>query len=407
MESSFMVRFCLLVVIYLLSCPFCFDSIARERTRNLDLAEQIYKDEQRILPAGEHYSFAIDGHLFSRPAGWVNKHPGYYHGGYWIENFFQFVPNANLSLNGNIIALSPAASYGAVSNSKLHPRLNVSWVDNLSNWHLPDVNVRAIVANLDRQTFGTGLTMQEKEMNGFFLKIEDSGWRFKYIFNGTGGFDTDGDIHYYQLDWMKDLAGIYLMQHESSQPWFYSAYSKSEFKNGLFYLLEFSYRNKSEAGLIGFGHSYSGVINWKLKLQTRYYGNKYGLGIAGNIEHDYLSIEQEDKEFTDSMNILSVDDNVKVSSALLNIDWPINSFITLFIENEYSTADYKDYGKHRYLFFRHGVTLFPRRNGNEGLYFLFSNKMSSALLDPDFNDKTNLYSFKKVEFWAAEARFRY
>lgn len=307
--------------IFCLSPVILSGAKADTRTLNADLSAQNKDAPYRMLPCTKLYCISVDAHLFYRD---ITGNAGYYHGGYWLDNFFEVTPTENLSLNAKIAIYNPAASYGVVATTYVLPFIGVGWKDNLSNYGFSDTKVNIRYFDLDRQTIAAGLTLFEKEMSGLMLELERDNWKFKFIFDGTGGFDVDGDFFSGQINFLHDWLGFAAFvdtghaidkrtRYLPNQSPFYSVYSTHSLFNDWEYRSEASIRNQGGAGMFKVQWNPSDAnsgLKVTLNSQIRYYGAHFAEGIKNHIQHDYVSIEQEDKPFTDSMNIFSIDDNV-------------------------------------------------------------------------------------------------
>ncbi len=389
-----------ILLLFLLLLP-----TAHARIRNENLRPQLEGIDQKILPCNPQICLAFDGHLFYRIPRLGE--PGYYHGGFWLNQFMEFNPYEKLSLNLKVVAYNPAASYGVTSQSRLHPFVAASWQDNLQEYFRFDLGVKGLFFDLDRQTLGAGLTLEEKEMAGFLLEVFRGPGRFRYIFNGTGGFDRSGDVHSYQFDLWKDLLGFNSFTHKIGTASFFSVFSRGNAIPAVGHALEFSRRRGRTAWLAALDHrsfpwEWLGVY---LKVQSRAYADGYAEGIVGHIEHDYVSIEQEDKAWTNSLNVFAVDDNVRVNAAEAEVNLRLSRRLFVFTQNEVAQFQYKSVPLENFYFFRHGVKVCPRKRLFECGSVFVSNKMINASGPIEQNDVTNKRLFFRKKFLGMEARF--
>ena len=389
-------------IIFLILINFVNVTYSKDRLTNHFLREQIIDDPSRVLPRNNYFIGSVDGHLFFRPG-----QTSYYHGGYWIDNFIEISPNENLRFNGRVTLLNPAASYGVTSDSSIHHFLGVTWRDNLQTIGLFDADFTGIFFDLDRQTLGAGLTLQDKEMSGLLTDVEKGSFRFRFILDGTGGYNIRGDVLYMQIDWWDNLAGISAYSYEGGQQGFISLFSTHQYKH-LGHFLEISSRNGAMAYLAGIEMPYKrSWLTIESKLQTRGYGKDYAKGIKRQIEQDYLSIEQEDKDFTDSMNIFVIDDDVLVHAAKVNVRVNLHSKFGLMNNNEFAVFDYNNFNIKKYYFYKIGLFLCPRANNNECGEVFYSNKMTAAFANPKINDSRNTFNFEKTTYLGLAARFKF
>jgi hypothetical protein len=377
---------------------------SKDRLTNYFLREQIENSELRVLPSNEYFVGGVDGHLFFRPG-----EPSYYHGGYWVDNFLEISPNNHLRFNLRMTFLNPAASYGVASDSDIHHFFGVSWKDNLKNMGLfLDAELEAIFFDLDRQTLGVGLTLQDKEMSGLLMDVMKGETRFRFILDGTGGYNVDGDILYAQVDWKENLVGLSGYIFDGDKKGFVSLYSTYTYANNIGHLLEVSERGGAVAYLLGMTHDFkSKWFESYLKIQGRGYGDSFAADIKGQVEHDYLSVEQEDKDFTDSMNIFVMDDDVIVAAIRWDFRWFWTQKFGLVSNNEYSIWDFERLDKEEHYFYKAGLFLCPRAHKKECAELFYANKMTTALNNPKSNDRRNIFSFEEEEYFGFAARFSF
>lgn len=392
--------------IWLLSMLVCYSagaSVAQapKRLRNADLAPQVTSQPFRVLPQSSVLSLASDTHFFYR----VARQFPYYHAGYWMENLAELRPVKKLAINGRFIFYNPAMSYGVVSHFFFHPLFSFSWNDNLQDYGWGDIKLTFRLMDLDRQTLGAGLTLEQKEMSGVLLDLVKGDFRFRYLQDGTGGYDISGDVNYLQLDYKNNLAGLYAFHNHFGRAGFVGVYSTARLLDWLDTRAEVSTRHGVFAGLAGLSArgDLGESVHLTGDLQLRGYQSDFARDIKGRIEHDYLTIAQEDKPFTDSMNVFVFDDDVYVpairAGAVVRL-WKGVSFTT---DHELAIFHYKKAGIQNHYFFRYGLSVCQTGEGHFCAEFVCSNKFTSAQLPIDQNDKENKFSFGKLPFLGLEA----
>lgn len=375
-------------------------------TRNADLRSQLKSEPYRVLPSSKLFAAAINGHLFYRLA---DPFPGYYHGGYWIDNFAEVNPWEKLAVNGKFVLYNPAASYGVAATSYIHPFVTVSWNDDLGRFLPFDLQMKSNFFYLDRQTLGAGLTLEDKEMSGILLELVHGKLRLKFIQDGTGGYNINGDVHYLGLDFMENLLGVAIFDYEVNSPAFVTIFSSHPLIGDFSYFAELGRRRERYAGLLGVKHQaeWTGYFSTRLKTQIRRYESGFADRIAGRIEHDYLSIEQEDKSFTNSENIFVWGDNVDVGSIELGFTLKPAPWLRLDTDNEFYVFDFKDQPRESGYFYRHSIGVCPRSIASECGYIVASNKITSAMNPISYNDNRNVPFFSKRTYLGIEARLAF
>jgi hypothetical protein len=374
-------------------------------TRNSALAEQVLADPERVLPRSEQYSLAVDGHTFYRSS---EQFAGWYHSGYWADLLGEVRPFSTFSANARFVVYNPGASYGIVSETRIVPFMNFMWHDNLTNLGLFEAEASVRYFDRGRETIGAGLTIEEKEVSGITFELKRGDFRFTHYWNGTGGYTIDGDLVGLQYDYLQDSIGFYSFVTRGLQTLAIGLYSSREILDDLKLLAEISHRRSTQAGLIGIEYART----WKtfdglFRAQYRRYQNGYADEIVGNIEHDYLSIEQEDKAFTNSANFFILDDDISVRSLLLNLAFRPAWWLRFFTENELTQLDYELFGQQDNYFYRHGAAICLRRNENLCANVFLSNRMTSADTHVEVQDRINKAFFRRQQFFAIEGRFRF
>lgn len=396
MKHNFLQACCLTLI---LLTQFSFGYV-----RNEDLRAQISSQTGRVLPSSDLFSAAIDGHLFYRN---LASYGGYYHGGYWIDAYVEVTPWKQLALNGKFVLYDPAASFGVTGTSYIHPNVTVRWNESLGVLASVPVNVRSLFFYLDRQTLGAGLTLEDKEMSGMLIEARRDWLRVKYLQDGTGGYNIGGDVRHLSLDLSNDLIGLALFEHQEESPAFFSIYSLHPLIGDFSYFTEVGRRHERYAGLLGVKHQkeWARYLSSRLRLQARRYESGYAEGIKGKIEHDYLSIEQEDKSYTNSENVFVWNDDVNVASCELGLTLRPYPWLRLDTDNEYYLFSYRSSAQQSGYLYRHSVGICPNALQAACAYLVYSNKMTSAEFPLSVMDGRNIPYFLKRTYLALEARF--
>lgn len=179
-------------------------------TRNEKLREQVAQDPDRILPKTNYFSAAVDADFF-KPAYVERKiserySANPYHGnGYWIESRFERVPIESIRLNVKLIPWFGTSSFGYSARSQLFSLAAGSWEDQLfrSDWKF-----RFRVSDLELQTFGGGLIIQDRPVNGGRSEFEHGDILLRFTVDGTGGLTTPGDTYDHHIGLFHDRLGV-------------------------------------------------------------------------------------------------------------------------------------------------------------------------------------------------------
>ena len=150
---------------------------------NNNLKSELEKDPHRkITTSIDWYSGAIDAHLYRRYLGTEDFYHG---GGYWIQARNEFRHGNRFSLNVRSVFYS-----GSISEGYTKPT---------GNYHLfgfsgtypgkvfgGTMKIRAI--DIERQTLGSGLMIEEKEIAGVVVTWQNGPTKFNLIGDGTSTF---------------------------------------------------------------------------------------------------------------------------------------------------------------------------------------------------------------------------
>lgn len=406
------------------------------RIRNEALREQVLADApNRFAPLAqtEWVTAAVDGHLFYR--SFNGDDPGFYHGGYWFNLFAEIKPTNGIELNTRLVVYNPAFSYGAVSYTALQPLLGLTWKP--ADERTPDqFRWKFRAGDLDRQTLGAGLSLEDKEMGGLTLEFAQSDLHFRGLVDGTGGFMHAGDLHYLQLDWRNETLGVSAMRTGFTQRIYPALYSRQSLGEYVTYGLEASLGGGSGSGgrigtLARIQYRRAWDNGWALRLRAE--NRNYPAGFAdgyfegiestrgrvltgaffpSEIEHDYLAIDQEDKQYADASNLFVIGRDVISSSGLLDVQWEVLPRLSLISVNEIAYIQWRGLRAHTTYLYRHGLRLAldSPRAGAPGARFieLFgSNKSSSAAAQLDVSDLVNKAAFDDRFYIAIEGRLRF
>jgi hypothetical protein len=350
------------------------------RLRNADLKKQVDAQSYRTLPCTETSCFAIDGHLFYRttsPEAFL-----YYHGGYWFDGFIELNPSKSLSFNSRLAVFHPAASYGVVSTAKILPFLAITWSENLTRYHLGNIDARIRWLDLDQQTLGAGLSLEDKDMAGLFLEFAGGVSRLRFVLDGTGGYMVARDLWYAQLDFWEERIGVYTFSLNSfSSPHAFGAFSKLPLGNGLRLDSELSARQSAWAAL-GRIHQNSswGPLTLRTSVQARYYGSGYASDIKGQIDHDYIPISYENRSYLISENIFSFGDDVLATGARIQLGLELSKLWRIGLDLESTRFDFMSIEDVERIFYRSDLSFCPSEHGC-GSFFV-SNRALTSVNDP-------------------------
>lgn len=366
------------VLAFLAFSQNAFAEHPRTRLRNETLRDQITDQEPRALPCTELYCFAIDGHFFYRTIPQPREFL-YYHGGYWVDSYIELNPSDEFSLNSRLAVLHPAASYGVVSTAEILPFIAVTWKENLNRYHLGDVDAQIRWLDLDRQTLGAGLTLEDKDMAGLLIELEGQQTRLRFVLDGTGGYMVEKDLWYGQFDLWNERLGIYTFSLNSiDTPHAFGLFSKFPLSTVLSLDSEMAVRRNVWGALLRLkaNSSWKRLI-FESSLQVRSYGVGFSEDITGQIDHDYIPIDYENRSFMISENIFSLGDGALAMGARLKLVYQFSSLWGIHLDLEPVHFDFKNKLDVTEVFYRSAVSFCPSVYGC-GSLFVSNRALSSA-----------------------------
>ncbi|MBC7397088.1 MAG: hypothetical protein H7333_06560, partial [Bdellovibrionales bacterium] len=289
-------------------------------------------------------------------------------------------------------------THGTSSNGPTYLALIVPRVGLTYRWHhFLGLDWEARLSDIGRQTLGTGLFIEQKETEGGYVIARAEDFVAKVMVDGTGSFRLDGGVIGVDLSYQAGLIGFTSLIQETETgfhaPQFTGTfYSKHQWDNGLAYGIEAGINNAASAGL-GYLIYQQSVQNLNLWLKPQF--RSYGSGILGSlpnrIQHIYLSYDQNDKPFTNLMDIFAYGDHVETYSVELKGEYVFNIFYQLFAQSEFINYQYHDRDPLKAVFVRAGFKFHPFKERSEEFGFLLGNKYliaSTSQIDSSETQRT-------------------
>ncbi len=384
---------------FVLSAPFLLVSSANaylQYAPNDHVAEEVSEHPFRILPHSDHYAFAIDSDFF-KPifTGGDNSNYyryDYYHGnGYWMSIRAEFKPVSKATINLKLNLTHGSSSNGPTYLAEVIPMAGFTYEESLLGF---DITTR--LSDIGRQTVGIGLFIEDKETDGGYIMFKRDEFVGKVMVDGTGSYRLDGGVIATDVSFWKGLVGGVLFVQETETPFHPPAlmatlYSKHEWPSGIGYGAEMGIDINSWAGMafVKYEDTWNHFHFW-LKPQARYYGPRILGDLPGKVSQNYISYDQNDKPFTNIMDIFPFGDNVVTLSSQLNAEYVFNSFYRIYAETEAVNYQYKGKGKIQELFYRSGIKFFPFKSREDNFGFLVGNKylIASTAVSPDSSSRT-------------------
>jgi hypothetical protein len=402
---------CILVQLFLI--PQTLATGYPSALANHQLGNEIEDQADRMISKVDWFSAAVDGQSYLRSLG----EKDFYHGiGYWIQARTEFRPHEYFHLNVRSIFYS-----GSFSGGYTQPTGNYHLFSFYGIWPDPVAGgaLEGRAMDIDRQTIGHGLMIEEKEMAGVYLKWSRDGHSIRLLGEGTGGLLLGDDLANLEIQLFDGYVGGGVLAWTASEqsgltinraPLYYLTSSQTFSSSGFGYYAEIGSRHSKYAGLLGVQHEATST-RWKMRsrLQARHYADGFGDEFVGAIQQIYVSYDQYDKRFTNAANIFSYDDNVGVYSLIVDFDFEIDQYWSTHVRNEIGTFDFKQLDDDQFYFYRAGVSYFPLPNRKESLTLFASNKVltDSYSRPPQIYSLANVPLFQEISFWGFEAAFRF
>lgn len=379
---------------------------------NANIREEVESDPNRLIPFTDHFAFAVDGDTYFRDTGSTE----FYHGiGYWLQarSEARLSPWFRANLRSILYAGSVSGGYAEPTGSYHLFAVTAQAADLFE-----DANLLLRAGDLDRQTFGEGLLIQNKEMNGACLRLSSGRHGVLFRLDGSGMLKLQGDT--YNLEtWIFDgIAGaggvvwsneIGLDNSPGTRDPYWYVFSRAKF-DWFSYGAEYGGRAGIMAALLALkAEKEFGPLKAHLKLEGRRYNSGFGGSFTRTIQHQYVSYDQLDKNFTDALNVFVVDDDADVGAAHLNLWLRLSPRWRLHSLNEVGQFAYRSFDRIGYYFFRHGLEFCPVEDRDDCLNAYFSNKtLADSFARPPWQtSRSNETLFRIQPHFGLEARFRF
>jgi len=379
---------------------------------NSNIREEVADQPDRLIPVTEHFALAIDGDAFFRGLG----RDDYYHGlGYWLQARSEARVIDQFRLNMRSIFFAGSSSYGYARPSGYYQLLGLT-AEFPGSILGGTLWMRAL--DLDRQTAGAGLVIQDKEFNGALLRWTLNDHTFIIRADSTGIFRAADDTYNPEILFFSGLIGAggiiwpsgigedHLSKMRDPHLYLFSRQDYDCFS----YALEYGTRGSGDAEMIMLGAKKSlGDFTGELNVEGRHYSKAFGSTFAGRVHSQYISYDQYDKDYTNLSNIWVRDESVNVFAAHLNLWWKLSHRWRVHSLNESGQFNYQDSGTSAYYYFRQGVEICSGNyNRDDCVSLFFSNKVlaNSNAVPPQTTVLQNDPLFKTIPFVGIEGRFR-
>lgn len=384
---------------------------------NRNVMEEVDSHFYRILPRSHDYALAIDGDFFKPvfipPAGSEFYRYDLNHGnGYWLDLRAEFHPDPNLILNVKTSMTQGTSSNGPTFYSSIFPRIGLTY-------RVPrflGLEWETRLGDIDRQTMGAGLFIENKETVGGYLIARSDELTGKVMVDGTGSFTLNGGVLVFELEYAKGWLGADVMVLETQEDFrppqsTFTLYSRHGLGETMQYAIEAGGNSQAWAGMAALTYEEEfGDFRLRLKPQFRVYGKGILGSLPGQVEQVYVSYDQNDKPWTTLMNILPYGDHVETYSGQLRAEYRLNSFYRVYADAEPYSFQFHDIAPMEGVFYRAGFRFFPFKNREDefgllvGNKYLIASRISNDLKGrmvslPTDLDLDNKPLFMKQAFW--------
>jgi hypothetical protein len=390
-------------------------------TNNMNLDEQWAGQDYRVLPKLDDTTMGINGFLFKPfvQSEYIDQND--YHGnGYWVDVFAEFRQIEDVEVNLKLTLYNGTSSFGYSQASYVHNLVGVSWKPRL----LENVHTFGRYFDLGRQTFASGLLLDNVEMSGALGEIYNDWLRLKIVINGSGGYFTTGDLYYGQIDLWKNIIGIHWEQNfrdkndieqtssggavlvDQADPT-YGLFSHYEWFDGFKSFLEYTAERDGEAGLAKLTYDQTfGDFTVNLVGQYRRYEDEFLGEYVRITRRAYMTPEHWFLPYTDFLNIYQVDDNVTVGSGEINVTWKFHDQYEFESLNEFGTFDYEDADeKDEFHFWRNSFVHYPVKGKPHKILLYVANKTLYALGNANSVQAPPNPMFFETDVWGLDAYF--
>jgi hypothetical protein len=380
---------------------------------NHDLRKEISDDGDRFIPSYEKATFAVDGDIWQRTMGTQE----FYHGfGYWLQPRAEIRPNSFFVVNVRGIAYSGSSSEGYANPFGIYALIGTTGI-----WPEQILSARLLIraGDIERQTVGAGLLIQDREMNGGLLSLSNDYYEFRVRADSTGALVRGDDTLITDLSlfggWFSSGAALWTASKaqshlpENRAAYFYVGSSHAIYGN-LKYELEGGRRAAANAGLANLSYANTiGGLRLNTKVEYRIYNHEFGKDFVGQIQNQYVSYDQLDKPFTNAMNVFVRDDNAQVYALHLDAQYSINHKWRMTSLNEIGQFDYRNAEDKYFYFYRVGASHCPLLERDDCVTLFFSNKVlnDSYNRPPKDVSLNNVELFKSVQYVGVEGHFRF
>jgi hypothetical protein len=375
---------------------------------NQNVCEEISGQSYRLLSRKDWFCGAVDGQAYARTIGKRD----YYHGvGHWTQVRTEFRWEESVAINFRSILYSATSSSGyADSNEDYH----------LASFRFiyPEKILGAFltlrIVDLDRQSVGEGLFIEARESNGGLMLWDWDNVQFRWLQESTGFLVGDDDVSNPEINFWERRLGLgalwfYEQPFQDKRVPYYYLYSNIPYESWTF-SAEAGARNGTLAYLGKISHELlAGGFTMETILQGRYYPNGFAQGFAGQIEQQYVSYDQYNKYYTNSINVFARAGHATVSSLVLNFRYEFSHAHRMGWLNEVGMFDFVGAEDDRFYFGRLEYNHYPFPLREDYFSFFATNKLlrDSYNAPPNFESLTSDPLFRNYGYFGIEGNFQF
>jgi hypothetical protein len=392
---------------------FSITSFSYEMTYldNNNLRKEFENDSTRKLKdISDWFIAGVDGDVYYRTSGTEEFFHG---GGYWFNLRTEIEASEKIVISTRSIFYRGSVSYGYQKAHNAYHLVGVSLKETklFGNWKLKG---RAL--DLENQTFGAGLLIQDHRIPGVQGHIYNDSFYFKFLKEGTGGLVLSDDLKQLEMGLLSGVIRIGEISWAGDEIYEIDRapyhYVSSEFnKDGVLgYQAEVGQREDKKAYMLRAlsNLSYSSFES-QLSIQKRIYEKDFSNEIRLYAEKFYQVYETYDDDFTSPHNIISFANEVEVDAARLKLQYYITDTHIIFGDYEWTKLIEKvTRASKSYKFYKFGYKYRLNDSSNTALTLYASNKVLNGSNDDPLEQRgTSLNSFKEYSMIGANATFSF
>jgi hypothetical protein len=306
-----------------------------------------------------------------------------YHGnGYWIETRFEFRPTDPLRLNLKLVPWFGSSSFGYAARARFFALGAGSWEDRIFD---TDWTFRFRASDLGLQTYGGGLVVQDRPINGGRVEFEHGKLLYRMTVDGTGGLSGSGELYDHHIGYDDDRIGFGILFNPSPifdrEKFPTTAYLDGKAPLGKATTVRAEIagnRNAPALRLFSETNLDTGRFRLAAKPEVRYYGSGFAGGYRGHVQQGYTGYDLQSISYTNAINIFRTSDAAFVPAARVTVEWQALRTVSVYLDQEIGAFDFRDAPDEKYYFWDAGIRLWPTLPRKDYATIGFTNKLLTA-----------------------------